>query len=68
MVDENDLYDLVEMKPKTKEAKISRKIIIPLKGIEHHAFLLAKEKNIWVWKTSRLNRILRLYDNSELVI
>ena len=66
---EQDIYDLSGRKSAgSKRAKVIRKIFIPLKGIEHNAFLLAKEKNIWVWDVQQLNGILRLFGKFELVL
>ncbi|MFQ5952055.1 MAG: hypothetical protein ACE5JK_01440 [Candidatus Omnitrophota bacterium] len=67
--DEQDIYALSDLKGSAKKGeKITRKIFIPLKGIEHNAFLLAKEKNIWVWGVQQLNEILRLFGKYELVL
>jgi hypothetical protein len=68
LVEESDIAGLAKLGKNEKGMKIARKIIIPLKGIEHNSFLLAKEKNIWVWNVERLNRILRLYGKFELVL
>ncbi|RLC29476.1 hypothetical protein DRH13_05650, partial [Candidatus Woesebacteria bacterium] len=66
---EQDIYDLSSLKSVgPKRAKVIRKIFIPLKGVEHNAFLLAKEKNIWVWDVQQLNEILRLFGKVELVL
>jgi hypothetical protein len=67
--DEQDIYALSDLKTTGgKKSKITRKIFIPLKGIEHNAFLLAKEKNIWVWDVKQLNEILYLFGKFELVL
>ena len=67
--DEQYIYDLRGIKTTgAKKAKVVRRIFIPLKGIEHNAFLLAKEKNIWVWDVQQLNEILLLFGKYELVI
>jgi hypothetical protein len=67
--DERDIYALSDLKAAGGEkAKITRKIFIPLKGIEHNAFLLAKEKNIWTWDVNQLNEILHLFGKFELVL
>jgi hypothetical protein len=67
--EEQDIYDLSSLKKAGgKNSKVTRKIFIPLKGIEHNAFLLAKEKNIWVWDVQQLNEVLRLFGKFELVL
>jgi len=68
IVDEQDITTLIDQKDYNKKSKIVRKICIPLKRIEHNAYLLAKEKNIWVWDLNQLNEILRVYNKFELVI
>jgi len=68
ITDEHDICQLWEQKAGSERRKAARKIIIPLKGIEQNAFLLAKEQNIWVWGPQQLNSIMRLYGNFELVL
>ncbi len=68
IADEHDICDLWELKAKDERSKIARKAFISLKGIEQNAFLLAKERNIWVWDMQQLNRILRLFGKFELVL
>ncbi len=68
IADEQDITSLIDLKPRDKKGKIVRKIFIPLKRIEHNAFLLAKEKNIWIWDINQLNNILRLYGKFEVVL
>ncbi len=68
MADEQDMLAFWAVKPGDGGTKISRKIFIPLKGIEHNAFLLAKEQNIWVWDTRQLNEMLRLFCKFEIVL
>ncbi|MGB2630558.1 MAG: ATP-binding protein [Candidatus Omnitrophota bacterium] len=66
---EQDIYSLIDVKSADDgNARITRKIFIPVKEIDHNAFLLAKEKNIWVWDVQQLNEILRLYGKHELVL
>lgn len=66
---EQDIYDLSGLKTAgAKKSKVARKVFMPLKGIEHNAFLLAKEKNVWVWDVQQLNEILRLFGKFELVL
>ena len=68
ITEEHDIAEFIALKPTGREEKISKKIFIPLKGIEQNAFLLAKEHNIWVWDIERLNKVLRLYGRFELVL
>ncbi|MFH1552102.1 MAG: ATP-binding protein [Candidatus Omnitrophota bacterium] len=68
IADEHDVYGLWEVKAEDESSKITRKIFIPLKGIEQNAFLLAKEQNIWVWDARQLNEIFRLFGKFELVL
>jgi len=68
ITDERDVWDLGSIKPENEKYKISRKIVISLKGIEQNAFLLAKDKNIWVWDLKQLNEVLRLFKKFELVL
>ncbi|MBD3380012.1 MAG: AAA family ATPase [Candidatus Omnitrophica bacterium] len=64
MADEDDINDLWK---KRSDLNIVRKIFIPFKGIEHNAFLLAKEQNIWIWDTRELNNLLRIFLAHEIV-
>jgi hypothetical protein len=68
IADEQDINHLWELKAEAEGRAIARKIFIPLKGIEHNAFLLAKEQNIWIWDLKQLNSILRLFGKFELVL
>ncbi|MFH1309395.1 MAG: ATP-binding protein [Candidatus Omnitrophota bacterium] len=68
IADENDVHRLCECKPKDDGVKISRKILIPLGGIEQNAFLLAKEHDVWVWSIEKLNKNLRLFGKFELIL
>lgn len=68
IAEEHDISALFAAQNAVKEGRISRKVFIPLKGIEQNAFLLAKEHNIWVWDINRINKILRLYGRFELVL
>ena len=66
--DERTVSSLAALKADSAGNKFVRKIIIPLKGIEHNAFLSAKENNIWVWSAGQINELLRLYGKPELLI
>ncbi|MFH1837520.1 MAG: ATP-binding protein [Candidatus Omnitrophota bacterium] len=67
IIEDRDIYDLWEMKTSGEDEKIMRKIIVPLKGVEQNAYLLAKEQNIWIWSPKQLNKILRLFGKFEIV-
>ena len=68
MAAEADISGLIEDSPRDGARKAVRRVIIPLKGVEQNAFLLAKDRNIWVWDLRLLNGIFRLYKNHELVL
>ena len=68
ITDEQDIYNLWGLKEKSQKTKITRKIFVPLKGIEQNAFLLAKDNGIWIWDVPQLNRALRLFGKFELVL
>ena len=68
MVYEQDICDLWETDAGSQGSRIARRIFIAVNGIEQNAFLLAKERNIWVWNVKQLNRILRLYGKFELAL
>jgi ATPase domain predominantly from Archaea len=68
MVTENDVALLADPQTVFDKVKIMRRILIPLNGIEHNAFLLAKEQNIWIWDQKKLNEMLRLYGSFEIVL
>jgi len=68
IMEEQDISHLMDLKTGYDEKKIIRKIVIPLKGVERNAFLMAKEHGIWVWDISQLNKILLLFGKYELVL
>ena len=53
---------------KTLDSKISNKIIVPLKGIEENAKLLAKELKLSIWENATLNMLLKLYARKRMAI
>jgi len=65
---EKDVLKLHSIKSKKDNIKISRKVIIPLKGIDQNAFLLAKNHKIWIWEKSFFNQLLRLFDKYEIIL
>ncbi|KJJ83212.1 ATPase domain protein, prokaryote domain protein [Candidatus Omnitrophus magneticus] len=64
---EDDAHNIIALKNEG-EFKISKKIIVPLKGIENNAFLMAKDNNLWIFDVPQLNEILRLFGKYEIVI
>jgi len=66
--DENDVGRLLNFEARDQKQKITRKILIPLEGIEQNAFLLAKEQNIWVWNLEFINRKLRFFGKFEIIL
>ena len=66
-VGENEIVEYIRnIKP--LGYKISNKIVIPLKGIDENARLLAKELKISIWDISTLNNILGAYGKNMVVI
>ncbi|MBU1783989.1 MAG: hypothetical protein KKG95_01415, partial [Candidatus Omnitrophica bacterium] len=68
IAEEADVALLASFRVRGEGLKVSRRIMMPLNGIENNAFLLAKERNIWVWDIEQLNRILRLFGKFELAL
>ncbi|MBF0493559.1 MAG: ATP-binding protein [Candidatus Omnitrophica bacterium] len=68
IADETDIALLSGCRQYSGNMKIIRKVFIPLKGIEHTAYLLAKDAGIWVWDLKQLNFILRLFGKFEIVL
>ncbi len=53
---------------KALDCKISNKVIIPLKGIDENARLLAKELRISIWDGPTVNALLTLYRKKRIII
>ncbi|HNX91511.1 MAG TPA: ATP-binding protein [Candidatus Omnitrophota bacterium] len=68
LADDQDVFSLSSLKTFGDKYKVSRKILIPVNGMEHNAFLLAKEQGVWIWDIKQLNDILRLYGKYELAL
>jgi AAA+ ATPase superfamily predicted ATPase len=66
MVRENDITDYIR-NIKSSGFKIANKIIIPLRGMDENAKLLAKELKISIWDMPTLNGILGFYCKIRLV-
>ncbi|MFH0764260.1 MAG: ATP-binding protein [Candidatus Omnitrophota bacterium] len=47
--------------------KISNKIIVPLRGIDENAKLLAKELKISIWDASTVNRLFGYYNKKRMI-
>ncbi len=65
-VRENDIIDYIK-NIKASDYKIANKIIIPLRGIDENAKLLAKELKISIWDLATLNGILGFYGKVRMV-
>ncbi|MBD3295794.1 MAG: hypothetical protein GF392_00310 [Candidatus Omnitrophica bacterium] len=64
---EADVHRMLENRSGKGHKKVLRRIIIPLKGLDQNAFLLAKERKIWVWDIKQLNLIFRLFKRFQIV-
>ncbi len=65
-VNENDIVSFVK-NVKTLDHKISHKVILPLKGIDENAKLLAKELRISIWDSTNINMLLSLYGKKRII-
>ena len=63
---ENDIIDYIRFIKKSADYNISNKIIIPLKGMEENAKLLAKELRISIWDISTFNNLLNIYRKTRV--
>jgi AAA+ ATPase superfamily predicted ATPase len=68
MIDDHDITAASTVRFPEKNKKIVRRVLIPFKGIEHNAFLMAKDLNLWVWDIEEINKLLRNFGKFELVI
>jgi len=66
-VTETDIINFIR-NTKTLDFKIAQKVLIPLKGIDDNANLLAKELKIMVWSISTVNMLLGFYGRHKIVI
>lgn len=66
-VTENDILSYVR-NAKALGRKVSNKIIIPLKGIDENAMLIAKELKISIWESPVINTLLGLYGKRKIYI
>lgn len=67
VVRENDIVDFIK-NIKSCNSRVASKIIIPLKGIEENAKLLAKELKISMWDISTLNKVFGIYGKEKVVV
>jgi AAA+ ATPase superfamily predicted ATPase len=65
-VRENDIVDYVK-NIKSSDYKIANKIIIPLRGMDENAKLLAKELKISIWDLATINGLLGFYGKVRMV-
>jgi hypothetical protein len=63
---ENDIISFIR-NAKALDCRISNKVIIPLKGIDENARLLAKELRISIWDSQTVNTLLGLYRKRRVV-
>ena len=63
---ENDIINYIR-NIKSSGHKIANKVIIPLRGIDENARLLAKELKVSIWDLTALNGLLGLYGKIRMV-
>jgi len=66
IADESDIVKFIR-NVKNLDQKITNKIIVPLKGMEDNAKLLAKELKITIWELSAVNDLLALYGKKGII-
>jgi len=66
-VRENDIVDYIK-NIRSLDCKIASKIIIPLKGMDENAKLLAKELKISMGDLTTLNNLLGFYGMTRVVV
>jgi hypothetical protein len=67
IVSENEIVEYIRS-AKALSYKISNKVVIPLKGIDENAKLLAKELKISIWDITTLNNILSVYGKNKVIV
>lgn len=67
LVCENDIVNYIR-NAKALGCKISNKVIIPLKGMDENAKLLAKELKISIWDASVANMLMEFYGKFRIVM
>jgi len=66
-VAENDIINYIR-NVKSLGCKVSNKVILPLKGMDENAKLLAKELRISIWDGPAVNMLLNFYSKRKLLI
>jgi predicted transcriptional regulator len=66
-VRESDIIDYIR-NIKSSDYKIANKLIIPLRGMDENAKLLAKELKISIWDLATLNGLLGFYGKIRIVV
>lgn len=66
-VNENDIVNYIK-NVKSLSVKASNRIIIPLKGIDENAKLLAKELKLAIWDITTLNSIFGFYGKKKMAV
>jgi hypothetical protein len=66
-MNENDIVSFIR-NVKGLGSKISNKLIVPLRGMDENAKLLAKELKITIWDSRALNTLLDLYGLKKVII
>jgi hypothetical protein len=66
-VNENEIIAFMR-NVKALDHKISNKVIMPLKGIDENARLLAKELRISIWDGPTVNALLTLYRKKRIIV
>lgn len=64
---ENDIVEYIR-NLKSINHKIAHKIIIPLKGMDENAKLLAKELKISIWSRDVINTLMGIYGKKRIVV
>ena len=66
-LNENDVINYIKY-VKSLGYKVSNKVIIPLKGIDENAKLIAKELKIAIWDRATINMLLGLYGKKGIIL
>lgn len=64
---ENDVIEYIK-DVKALALKVSNKVVIPLRGMDENAKLLAKELKVSIWDTAIVNTLLALYGKSRTIL
>lgn len=67
IVDEGDIINFIR-NVKGLGRKITNKIIVPLKGMDENAKLLAKELKISIWELPSVNSLMALYGKKGIIV